>query len=150
MSTFKETVLSILNENSNKKVSSVIELIEQLNEGKSTRQKTYLMTKDNKPFAIFCYYHKQWELISETEYGLKSSSKTGLNTMCKLGTNKWTKQQKDAKKQETELLAWLIDQTITIEEAETMKQDIETNRQVIDNEGSIGYTLDEVLELLNA
>lgn len=150
MSTFKETVLFILNENSNKKVSSIIELIEQLNEGKSTRQKTYLMTKDNKPFAIFCYYHKQWELISETEYGLKSSSKTGLNTMCKLGTNKWTKQQKDAKKQEAELLTQLIEQKITIEEAETMKQDIETNRQVIDNEGSIGHTLDEVLELLKA
>ena len=150
MSTFKSKVLTILEDNKNKKVSSIIELIEELNEGKSLRQKTYIMTKDNKPFAIFCYYHKQWELVDETVYGLKSSSKTGLNTMCKLGTNKWTKQQKDAKKQEAELLSWVIDQSISIEEAETMKKDIETNRQVIDNESSIGYTLEEITELLNA
>ncbi len=149
MSTFKQQVLTILEDNKTKKVSSIIELINELDDGKITRQKTYLMTNDNKPFAVFCYYHKQWELISETEYGLKSSSKTGLNTMCKLGTNKWTKQQKNAKQQEAELLAWVINQEVSIEEAETMKQDIETNRQVIDNEGSIGYTLEEVTKLLN-
>lgn len=150
MSTFKSKVLTILEDNSNKKVSSIIELIKELEEVKSMRQKTYIMTKENEPFAIFCYYHKHWELVDETEYGLKSSSKTGLNTMCKLGTNKWTKQQKDAKKQEAELLQKVIDQSCTIEEAETLKQDIETNRQVIDNESSVGYTFEEITELLNA
>ena len=142
-------VVNFLEANQNKKVSTILDELKALCESK-TQQSTVMKDSEGKTIAIFCYYHKQWELVDETVYGLKSSSKTGLNTMCKLGTNKWTKQQKDAKKQEAELLSWVIDQSISIEEAETMKKDIETNRQVIDNESSIGYTLEEITELLNA
>ena len=149
MTTFKETVLELLNENSNKKVSSIIELIEQLNDGKQPRQKTYLLDSDNKAFAVYCYYHKQWELISETEYGLKSGSKTGLNTMCKSGTNKWTKQQKVAKQAQADLLDQLLKGRINTEEAEIVKQDIETARQSIDYDETKGYDLEAVKELLN-
>lgn len=150
MSNFKNEVLTILNENSNKKVSSIIELIEELEfeQQKSQRQKTYLMDDNNQPFAIFCYYHKQWELVAETEYGVKASTKTGLNTMCKLGTNMWTKQQKVAKQEQADLLERLIEGDITTDEANDLKNEIESNRTAIDLEGSKGYEFDEVVELL--
>ena len=146
----KENVISILNENSNKKVSSIINIIEELKvEVKIIREKKYLLDSENKPFAIFCYYHKQWELISETEYGTKSSSKTGLNTMCKLGTNKWTKQQKTATKEKGELLIKLMDNEITQDEIKELNDGIEERKTLIDLEGSIGYTFEEIKELLN-
>lgn len=149
MSTFKQTVMKILEENENKKVSSIIELINNLQEDqKSERQKTYIMDSNNNVFAVFCYYHKQWEIVSETEYGKKQSSKTALNTMCKLGTNLWTKQQKDAKDERSELLDQLISQSISTDDAETMKTEIETKRLSITLDNSKGYTLEEVMNLL--
>ena len=41
---------------------------------------------------IFCYYHKAWEFADQVVYGSKKNTKTGLNTMCKIGTNNWTTQ----------------------------------------------------------
>ena len=38
---------------------------------------------------------------------------------------------------------------LTIEEAEIVKQDIETTRLMINLEGSIGYTYEEVTKLLS-
>lgn len=147
--TFKSEVLEILEANKTKKVSSIIELIEQLNDGKKPRQQTYLMNSDNTPFAVFCYYHKQWELITETKYGIKSGSKTGLNTMCKTGTNTWTKQQKVSKKAQTDLLDQLLRGEIDTDQAEQIKADIELARTSIDYGDTIGYDLEAVTGLLN-
>ena len=146
----KENVLSILNENSNKKVSSIITLIDELQVVvKTKKMKTFLLDSENRPFAIFCYYHKQWELLSETEYGVKTKSTTGLNTMCKVGVNLWTKQQTIAKKQESVLLEKIMKQEVTIEDAQETKNEIEQARISIDLGESIGYTLEEIQDLLN-
>ena len=47
---------------------------------------------------IFCYYHKTWEFADQVPYGSKKNTKTGLNTMCKIGCNLWTSQYAEFKK----------------------------------------------------
>ena len=59
---------------------------------------------DGKVTHVFCYYHKMWEPVETVPYGVKTSSATGLNSMCKEGTSMWTKQQRAAKKANEELL----------------------------------------------
>ncbi len=53
---------------------------------------------------IFCYYHKQWEFADQVEYGSKRNTKTGLNTMCKVGTNAWTTQYRIFKESASKIL----------------------------------------------
>lgn len=136
----KEIVLNILHNNDN--IKDAISLIEELD---TKRQKSYLLDSENKPFAILCYYHKMWELTSETEYGIKSSTKTGLNTMCKAGNSKWTKQQKESVKDKSDLLVKLMDNLVKQEDVEQLNDKIEKNRKRTDLEGyTQGYTLEEV------
>jgi hypothetical protein len=61
---------------------------------------------DNRDLvAVFCYYHKKWELVSSIEYGKKAGTKTGLNTMCKEGVSAWTKANRSKVKAKYDLLA---------------------------------------------
>lgn len=59
--------------------------------------------------AVYCYYHKQWELVSHIEYGKKAGTKTGLNTMCKEGVSAWTKANRSKVKAKDDLLAQYTD-----------------------------------------
>lgn len=58
----------------------------------------------NGRLEIFCYYHKQWEFADQVEYGKKAGTKTGLNTMCKVGTNNWTTQYRIYKESASKIL----------------------------------------------
>ena len=53
---------------------------------------------------IFCYYHKTWEFADQVPYGSKKNTKTGLNTMCKIGTNNWTTQYRIYKESADKIL----------------------------------------------
>ena len=87
--------------------------------------------KDGKAVEIFCYYHKKWEVVSKVEYGSKSSTKSGLNTMCKVGTNQWTKQQSVAKKLNGELLDGIADGSIEPSKLKELMAKIEEDRKAI-------------------
>lgn len=104
MSTIKKNftmIHSILLNNQDKKVSDIMDLLTSEMESK-VRDKNHF--EDEHGFWIFCYYHKEWELVSQVEYGSKASSTTGYNTMCKVGVNCWTKQQRDFKTNKSNLL----------------------------------------------
>ena len=60
--------------------------------------------EDGSVLAIMDYYFKVWLPVEFVEYGAKANSASGLNTMCKLGTSLWTKQQREFKKGKEELL----------------------------------------------
>ena len=93
---------------------------------------TVLKDKDGNIVAIFCYYHKQWELLSEVEYGSKKSHHTGYNTMCKIGVNKWTKQQSVAKVAKSDLLDKVAAGEIEVADVQHHLSDIEDTRNFID------------------
>ena len=79
---------------------------------------------------IFCYYHKQWESVEH--YGKKASHPTGFNTMCKVGTNKWTKQYNDSKKQKAELLDLVATGELDPKDIPTKIEEIDLARVAID------------------
>ena len=102
-----EEVYALLEANSNKKVSTLMpQLIELMSRkgGGMANGKNFLKDDEGKVIAVFCYYHKKWEAVSEVEYGAKKGTATGLNTMCKEGVSAWTKQQRRKKADEAKVL----------------------------------------------
>ena len=97
---------------------------------------TVLKDQNENIVAIFCWYHKRWELLFEVEYGSKASHHTGLNTMCKIGVNLWTKQQAVAKVAKTELLDKVADGEVEVKDIAELVSDIENarNRIITDNQ----------------
>jgi hypothetical protein len=80
--------------------------------------KTTAYYREGKLVAVFCYYHKMWELVDHIEYGNKSGTKTGLNTMCKEGVSAWTKANRAHNKLKDELLQKLFKGELTSEEVQ--------------------------------
>lgn len=137
-------LVEFLEANENKKVSTIMDTVRAMCEGK-VQANTSIKDKDGNVVAIFCYYHKQWELVSETEYGKKASSATGLNTMCKVGTSLWTKQQRDARKASADILAKVAKGDVSINDIADLQNSIEADRVVIDTTNMpIGYTAEEI------
>ena len=143
----------ILNENADRKVKSILpelmEIMTSKGSGGSDIGKTFLKDEDGNVFAVYCYYHKKWELTSECEYGSKKGTATGLNTMCKEGVSNWTKQQRIAKKAKEQLLSQIADGELSVEELPQAQADIEAERDIIvAREDGQGYdSADEVSEV---
>lgn len=138
-----QELITLLEQNKNKKVSTIMPEILTL---VTTKQKHKASIRDDNGdvLAIYCYYHKQWELIDECEYGKKKSSSTGLNTMCKEGTSNWTKQQRQAKQQKELLLTQLANGEITHDALTDKLQEIEEARTVIiPREDGLGYATEQ-------
>lgn len=132
MSTKKVFVelLTFLETNKSKKIIDVLDKIKDLTNSKKNNI-TIAYDNKKKAYAIFCYYHKQWELLSDVEYGKKASSKSGFNTMCKIGTNAWTKQQSVARAKKSGLLNDVASQKVDPKELLNKMDEIETNRTLI-------------------
>ena len=86
--------------NENKKVSTVMGELTELMSAKGAGGAASSIHRNaaGEIVAIFDYYFKKWLPVKFVEYGMKANSASGLNTMCKLGTSLWTKQQREFKK----------------------------------------------------
>lgn len=145
---------SFLVANKNKKVSTILEELEAMMVSK-TRETTSLYDENHDLVAIFCYYHKVWELVKDTtdrgndvDYGSKANSKTGLNTMCKKGVSRWTKQQKDLKNINGDILEQVMNGEIQPGAAQTIKHTAELEtREIIQEENQLVFnTVGELQE----
>ena len=108
-----QEVYSILIANEDKKVSTVMDELVLIMTSKQ-RDKNHF--EDDDGLHVFCYYHKIWELTDQVEYGKKVNTATGLNSMCKVGTNQWTKQQREFKKSKADLLNQVASGELAIED----------------------------------
>ena len=97
-------LVDFLTANKNKKVDTILQEVLLMAESKK-RDTTTIKDADDNVIAIYCYYHKQWELLDNVPYGAKKSSANGYNTMCKVGVSKWTKAQSMAKKAKGQIIA---------------------------------------------
>lgn len=136
MSTIKkdyEELYAILEANANKKVSSIMPQLVELMSRKSggSGMASTFTKRDGEVFEVYCYYHKKWEQVSEVEYGPKKGTATGLNTMCKEGVNQWSKQQRDKKKAESELLTKVMTGELALENIEQAKVEIAEQAKLI-------------------
>lgn len=140
-------VVEFLMANENKKVSSIIGEILLMCESKKT-DSTVIKDSDGNIVAIYCWYHKQWEIVKDVPYGAKANSTTGYNTMCKVGVSKWTKAQRDAKQALADLLTKVGKGEVEPTDIVKLQQDIEAKRLQIDTtDMPIGYASEE--EVLN-
>lgn len=123
-------LVTFLETNKNKKVDTILEQVLSMVESKK-RDNTVLKDKDGNVIAIFCYYHKQWELLKDVSYGKKASSASGYNTMCKVGVSKWTKQQSTAKKSKEDILTQVQNGEIDPSEIKIKLDEVEVTRLLI-------------------
>ena len=133
MTTIKKDFVSIvafLEENKTKKVSTILEELKGMC-SKKTNDKTFKVDDNGEVTHVFCYYHKQWEAISEVTYGPKKNTASGLNTMCKEGVSNWTKQQRIAKKAKEELLTKIGLGELLVENLQEEQDLIEVERTKI-------------------
>ncbi len=126
-------LVNFLELNKSKKVSDIMDQLSTFVESKK-KDSTYILDKNGKPFAIFCYYHKQWELVKDVKYGSKKGTKTGLNTMCKIGTSHWTKAQSLSKKAKEQLLIDVANGKVEAKNLMEEMDKIEVNRTTISKE----------------
>lgn len=124
-------LVDFLETNKNKKVGTILEQVLSMVESKK-RDNTVLKDENGNVIAIFCYYHKQWELIKDVSYGKKASSASGYNTMCKMGVSKWTKQQSTAKKSKEDILTKVQNGDIEANEIKVHLDEVEVTRTMID------------------
>ena len=132
MSTIKKPFVEIhkiLINNLNKNVNEIMDLLEPIMEAQ-VRDKCH-RTNENGDLEIFCWYHKEWEVVGEVEYGSKKNTSTGYNTMCKIGVNQWTKQQREFKKAKNELLDQVMEGTIEPNELNGLIEELEEERDKI-------------------
>lgn len=123
-------LVNFLETNKNKKVETILDLVREMCSQKV--ETTFKKDDEGNVTHVYCYYHKVWEDVSQVEYGKKASNKaTGLNTMCKVGLNQWSKQQRVAQKEKNELLEKMAKGEVTQEEFTLELDQIELRRNTI-------------------
>lgn len=126
---FQELV-AYLEANEKKSVKTILQQVRDMCSAKA--QTTFKKDEDGNVTHVFCYYHKVWEEVTADNYGKKASNKaTGLNTMCKVGLNQWTKQQREAKKAKDTLLARVASGEVPQEQLTEELEAIEVARNTI-------------------
>ena len=121
-------IIELLESNKNKPVSSILEQITELCTSKK-KSETVRRDDSGKVTEIFCWYHKVWEPVDW--YGLKSSSNSGFNTMCKQGVNSWTRQQTEYKKKVSSILDLVETGKIQIDQIDSLKEKYKKEKDVI-------------------
>jgi hypothetical protein len=145
-----EEIHALLELNKNKKVDTImpqlLELMARKNNA-SGQANTFIKDAEDNVIAIYCYYHKKWELISECAYGSKKGTATGYNTMCKQGVSMWTKQQRVKKQSEAGLLQLIISEELQAADLPLRQEQIaEEAKVIVPREDGYGYDTSEEAE----
>ena len=123
-----EEIYALLRANGNLKVK---DLMPELLELMSSKQRDKNHKTDEHGLWIFCYYHKEWELTSQVEYGAKAGSATGFNSMCKVGVNTWTRQQREFKTDKANLLEEMIVGNLEASDLHSRVEELETIKKAV-------------------
>jgi hypothetical protein len=145
-------IVDVLRNNKDALVSEVLTQIESLASAKTGAGggKATVFHRDpdtNEVVAIKCYYHKLWMDPRVVEFGVKATSPTGLNNMCKDGVAKWTKQQRDGKNATAALLQRVATGNLAVSDIPNAEAEIaEETALILVREDTYGFeTLEECL-----
>lgn len=130
-----EEIFNFLQANKNKKIATVFDDVIALmssKQGGSDIGKTFLKDAEGNVTHVYCYYHKKWESVSVAEYGVKTNTATGLNTMCKEGVSSWSKQQRIYKKTNEALLKQVASGELSPEDLQAQMDIAEQERKTIE------------------
>jgi hypothetical protein len=154
MATIKKAyqgIVELLQANEGAKVSDVLQDVIDMASAKTGagggKATAFHRNEAGEVDAIKCYYHKLWMNPEVVEFGKKATSPTGLNNMCKDGVSKWTKQQREAKSQEAELLGLVASGELAIEDIAGEQERIaEDTARIEPREDGYGFeTLEECI-----
>lgn len=146
-----QEIVAVLQSNEDAVVSDVLPTIIEMASAKTGsgggKASTFHKDEEGNVVAIKCYYHGLWMDPRVEEFGVKTSSPTGLNNMCKAGVSKWTKQQSAAKKAEGELLNRVASGDLAVDDIAAEQEAIaETAKAVTPLESGYGFeSLEECL-----
>jgi len=149
-----EELHAFLEANKAKKVATImpqlIEMMQRKNNA-SGQANTFIKDDEGEVIAIYCYYHKTWELVRDVAYGSKKGTATGYNTMCKEGVSNWTKQQRAKKQDEAGILNKVASGELAVEDIASEQEKLaEIASKIKPREDGQGYTsADEALEVHN-
>ena len=143
-----QPIVTLLQANQGLTVAEVLDKVVELASAKSGGG-TSVAHKDEAGVvvAIRCYYFKLWMRPDEVAFGLKASSSTGFNSMCKEGVSNWTKQQRTAKAAKEQLLVDVASGEIEPADLPNLLSAIdEEATQVVALVDGVGYdTLEQLL-----
>lgn len=122
-------VFSLLETNKNKKIETLLPQLIEMMESKQS-PKNFITNEKGEVTHILCYYHKLFESV--VHYGSKKHSSSGFNSMCKLGVNQWTKQQRLFKTGEQSILDDIVSGTLSVDEIQKERETLETIRKMIE------------------
>lgn len=149
-----QSVVQHLQENKDKKVSSVLDEIIEMCSAKSAGGSATSFHRDEagKVVAIRCSYFGKWFLVDDVEFGAKQGTASGYNPMSKEGVSNYTKQQREYAKAKDQLLQDVAAGEIPAEEVAARMEDLEYNRKVvIPHSEGLGFdTMEEALAELEA
>ena len=149
-------LMEFLEGNRGQKVSDLLPQITQICSAKSNRsgEKVALFIGEGekrKPVAILCWAFKRWmPLVGDNavEFGSKANTATGLNTMCKEGTSWWTKNNREKKEAEADILKQVKAETLKPNQIDAAEAAV-TKKFSVRPESKLGFaTKDEVIAYL--
>lgn len=129
-------LVNFLEENADKKVKTILDDVIAMCAPKAGggggNAATFHRDENGNVVAVRCYYHGLWMDPSIVPFGTKANSASGLNSMCKDGMSKWTKQQRVAKNAKDKLLADVASGEVPAEQLPKLLQDIEDARGAVE------------------
>ena len=136
-------LVELLQANKNKKVETLLPQILELATAKQAA-KNFLTNDKGETTHIYCYYHKKWEEVKH--YGKKKHSASGYNSMCKIGVNQWTKQQRLYKVGMESLVDEIADGTLSADMVQEEKEKLHEERsKIVPREDEHGFdNLDDI------
>lgn len=146
-----QSIVELLQANEDARVGDILPEVVELAAAKTGagggKATAFHRNEEGEVVAIKCYYHKLWMDPRVVEFGKKATSPTGMNNMCKDGVSKWTKQQREAKSAEAELLNRVAAGDLAVEDIAGEQERIAEEAQRIEpREDDYGFeTLEECL-----
>ena len=149
-----QPIIDFLENNLEATVTQIIDSIRDLAKsnpggGGGTRAApSVIRDKSGVVIAVLCSYHKLWELVDKVEYGVKKSSGTGLNVMCKEGGANQSKQATAARNATAAIVTDLQSSKIALSDIPTVQVAIEKNRvAIVPREDGHGFATREEVPL---
>ena len=145
-----QPIVSLLQANPDVKVKTLMDQVLELATAKSAGggdASTFHKDANGNVVAIRCYYHQLWMNPAVAEFGKKTGSASGYNTMCKDGLSKWNKQQTQYKNGKDALLDQVAKGEVQVADIAARTEELEAARKaIIPREDGYGFaTLEECL-----
>lgn len=128
-------IMAILESNLSASVADVIEQVRAATSAKTGggggKATNFHRNESGEVVAVKCYAFDKWMDPRLVPFGTKANTPTGLNTMCKAGVSVWTQAQAAFKKGKDAVVADLLANAITSDEAQAKIADLEAARVLV-------------------